>query len=272
MRNGKKISILLALVVLSSIIYFSCQVDNGIAPLPGKIKVTVFFRGTPPKDTQGIYLTVAPEFPPHAINELFHSPNSLPIDQDTVYTEMELPFGHYDAVCLWWYNTNTKSNLADILALPLDASNNLMPLSFDLTAEDPVYEIELFPNWNRVDRNATIEGTIYFNGPFPENTLATAIAAYYKYPANNIEYLTMLKSMDFSIDSNPYHYKLPVHYGNVNYIAVFWLAERAHLTDFKTLGFYQTPDNPGVPAEIYIKQNETISDIDIYADWSKTNE
>jgi len=94
------------LIFFSSLI-LNCSIDHGIAPLPGKIVTTIYFRGTPPVNTQGIYLIVAPEFPPHAINELYHSPNSLPIDKDTVYMEMELPYGHYDAVSLWWYNTET---------------------------------------------------------------------------------------------------------------------------------------------------------------------
>ncbi|UCE08434.1 MAG: hypothetical protein JSW07_10600, partial [bacterium] len=208
------------------------------------------------------------DFPPHAINELYHSPNSLPLDQDTVYTEMELPYGHYDAVSLWWYNMETQSNLADVLALPLDATNSLLPLSFKITLEEPVYEIDLYANWNRVDRDAAIEGTIYFNGPFPANTLATAVAAYQYKPEENVHYLLWLKSMDYSIDENPYHYRLPLRHGSVNYIAVFWLPERASLTDFRTLGFYEDPHVPEQPGKFTIKAGETIKGIDIYADWS----
>lgn len=250
------------------VVLTSCEYDHGIAPLPGKLATTVYFRGTPPENTQGIYLIVAPIFPPHAINELYQSPNSLPIDKDTVYTEMELPYGHYEAICLWWYSTETKSNLADVLALPLDVNNNLLPLSFDVTQEKPVFEIELYANWNRVDRDAAIEGTIYFNGPFPENTLATAVAAYQYKPVENVHYLLWLKSMDFSIDQNPYHYRLPVHHGSVNYIAVFWLPQRAKLTDFKTLAFYKDHNNPDQPAKVSLTAGQTITGIDIFADWS----
>ena len=267
--QNKKLTFIFFILLLAIIL--ECNIDHGIAPLPGKISVTIYFRGIPPSNTQGIYLIVAPKFPPHAINELYHSPNSLPIDKDTVIAEMELPYGNYDAVSLWWYSTETKSNIADVLALPLDPGNNLMPLSFEITSQKPVFEIELYANWNRVDRDAAIEGTIYFNGPFPENTHIIAVAAYQYEPQRNIHYLLWLKSMDYSINKNPSYYRLPVRHGNVNYIAVFWLPERADLTGFRTIGIYKAPDNPPQPGKLSIPADTTISGIDIYADWSLIN-
>ncbi len=261
----------------------SCQVDHGLAPLPGMVRARVlFYGGPPPKNTEGIYLVVAPKFPPRAINELYHSPNSLPFKwdavRDTMVTEMALPYGHYDAISLWWYNTETKSNLADILALPLDASNNLLPLGFDITKEQPVFDIDLRANWSRVDRDASIEGTIYFNGPFPANTLATAVAAYVRKPEANVEFLTMLKSIDFSVgpesdkydaQNNVYHYVLPVRHGTVAYVAVFWLPEGASLTDFWVLGIYEDPNAPGNPGSMSLRAGEAKKGVDIYVDWAK---
>jgi len=275
---------LLIVAVLSMaalLLVVSCELDHGIAPLPGMVRARVlFYGGPPPKNTQGIYLVVAPKFPPRAINELYHSPNSLPFKwdavRDTVYAEMSLPYGHYEAISLWWYNTETKSNLADILALPLDATNNLLPLGFDITPEEPVFEIDLRANWSRVDRDASIEGTIYFNGPFPANTLATAVAAYVRKPEVHVEYLT--KSIDFSVGQesdkfdarrNAYHYVLPVRHGTVEYVAVFWLPERASLTDFRVLGIYEDANAPGQPGTLSIKAGETKSGVDIYVDWAK---
>jgi len=264
----KKYILIFQFLILLLLTTIRCEIDHGIKPLPGKLAATVYFRGTPPENTQGIYLVVAPIFPPHAINEMYHSPNSLPIDKDTVYTEIELPYGHYEAVSLWWYNTETESNLADILALPLDPCNNLLPLSFDISPDEPDFAIDLYANWDRVNRDAAIEGTIYFNGPFPENTLATAIAAYKYEPVENVDYLVYLKSMDFSINDNPYHYRLPIRHGGVNYIAVYWLPEHADLTDFKNLGIYEDPNNPGQPGKLSLAEDETITGVDIYVDWS----
>ncbi len=252
-----------------------CELDHGIAPLPGKLIATIHFRGEPPENTQGIYLAVMPVFPPHAINELYLSPNSLPKDQDTVVTEMELPYGHYDAVSLWWYSTETKSNLADILALPINPFDDFRPVSFDITKAEPVAKMILDANWNKMNRNAAIEGTIQFSGPFPENTLVTAIAAYVDKPERNIDYLVWLESMDFSIEDNKdhtYKYRLPVRNGRYKYIAVFWLPERADLTDFKTVGIYEDPDQPGQAKTVRVNPDETITGIDIFADWSKIND
>lgn len=254
--------------VIACAVLAVCSIDHGLAPLPGQLRAKVIFANNPPSNTQGIYLIVAPQFPPHAINELFHSPNSLPIDRDTVIATMELPYGHYEALSLWWYNTETKSNLADVLALPLDPKNGLLPLGFDITAEKPVYEIELTANWQQVNRNASIEGTIDFNGPFPPNTSVTAVAAYIQKPTASVQYLIWLKSIDFSIDSNPYHYILPVRQGTINHIAVFWLPERAALTDFYTIGVYEDPARPGQPGSLRVRENDKITGIDIHADWS----
>jgi hypothetical protein len=255
-------------VLIIFLIVLSCNTDHGLAPLQAKLKATVYFRGIPPDNTQGIYLVVMPQFPPHAINELFHSPNSLPIGVDSVKTEIDLPLGHYDAVSLWWYSTETKSNLADVIALPLDANNYLVPMSFDLTRENPQAQVDLYASWDRVNRNASIEGTIHFNGPFPANTLATAIAAYRSQPQNGLEYVLLLKSIDFTVSQNPYHFVLPVRNGNIDYIAVFWLPEKANLTDFRTIGIYKDPINPDQAGKILVKAGQKLTGIDIQADWS----
>jgi len=256
-------------------IFFSftiCDFDNGINPLPGKLGVDVIFLNEKiPEQTQGVYLFVAPTFPPHAINELFFSPNSIPLDNDTVYTEIFLPYGHYDAFGLWWYNEETKSNLADIFTLSIFFDQEEFELSlydFEITPDQPYLRTKLFANLNRVDRDAEINGTIYFNGPFPQNTLATAIAAYVQEPVKDTDYFVFLKSMDFSIDENPYHFKLPIDSQNIiKYLAIFWFPERGGLGDFQTIGYYQ--DSNGNPLDIKLQPNQTVSGIDIYADWSK---
>ena len=272
--------IFLLLIIAFSIVFVECNTDHGIAPLPGKLGVDVIFMNSNiPENTQGIYLFVAPEFPPHAINELFLIPNSLPfweIDRtagkyarDTIYTEIDLPYGHYEALGLWWYNKETNSNLADVFTLKIGP--DYLPVPIDITEDEPFVETELWANLTRVERNSFIEGTIYFNGPFPENTLATAVAAYFRKPEKKIEYLVYLLSMDFSINENPYHYKLPVpsRHKIIDYLAVFWLSDRSGLDDFRTLGYYKEDRNkPGPPAKVRIKLNDTVSGFDIDADWS----
>ena len=259
-------------ILFLALLNLSCGDDHGIAPLPGKLELEVkFFNPEIPEDTEGVYLFVAPTFPPHAINELFLSPNSLPLGGDTIQTQMDLPYGHYEAIGLWWYNKKTESNLADVFTLKI--GNNYLPYEFDITPEEPVHTTDMWADLNRVERNAYIEGTIYFNGPIPANTLATAIGAYIKEPEMKIDYLIYLKSMDFSIDENPYHFKLPVYgKGTIRYLAVFWLSDRSGLDDFKTLGFYENPDNPGVPAELKPKPGKPVTGIEIYADWSLIDE
>jgi hypothetical protein len=269
------------LLALPTIIILAsrCSDDHGVAPLPGNLALDVIFINNKiPTDTQGIYLFVAPTFPPHAINEMFLSPNSLPFKKllnnvqegarDTLYTEMNLPYGHYEAIGLWWYNKNTESNLADVFTLKI--GQDLLPVPLDITPEKPFVHTDLWANLTRVERDASIEGTITFNGPFPENTLATAVAAYFRKPDKKVEYLVFLVSMDFSIDENPYHFVLPVssRYKKIDYLAVFWLAERSGLDDFRTIGFYRDPNNSDLPGSIKIKANSASTKIDIQANWS----
>lgn len=257
-----------SILCAAALFWCACRVSHGLAPLPGTLKATVIFRNEPPENTQGIYLSVAPEFPPQAINQMYHSPNSLPIDQDTVRAEIVLPYGHYDAVCLWWYNKNTESNFADILGLPLNPANNLAPLDFSLTEEEPEFSIELYANWNTVKRDASVSGTIHFSGPFPENTQATAVAAYSYVPEEDIHYLIWLKAIDFSVGpespqynsaARTYEYTLPVRHGTIDYLAVFWLAEGDAMTNFTVLGVY--------PGQLSLAAGERITGIPITADW-----
>ena len=270
-KNTKYCLIFLIIVTLG-VWLLICHCDHGIGPVPGILGIDVIFINEDiPEETEGVYLFVAPVFPPHAINELFLSPNSIPLDHDRVYTEIDLPYGHYEAIGLWWYSTETNSNLADVFTLKLD--NEFLPYEFDLTPEAPYHRTTLPANLNRVDRDASIEGTIYFNGPFPPNTLVTTIAAYIQKPVEKPEYLIYLKSMDFSIDENPYHYQLPVSSkGTIKYLVVFWLSDRSGLDDFRTIGYYEDPDNPGQPGAIRLQENQIITGIDIDADWSLINQ
>ncbi len=260
-------------------IALTCEIDHGIEPLPGTLGVEVIFiKSRIPKDTQGIYLFVAPTFPPHAINELFLSPNTLPfweIDttgseyaRDTLYTEISLPYGHYDAIGLWWYNKGTESNLADVFTLKLD--QNYLPAEITLSPDSSYVRTELWANLTRVEREASIEGTISFNGPFPSNTLVTAVGAYLRTPVEKVEYLIYLVSMDFSINENPYHFTLPVpnRYPVLEYLGVFWLSDRSGLDNFQTIGYYEDPNNPGQPGTVTIKKNGSVAGFDINADWS----
>ncbi len=251
------------------IVLIACSVDHGIAPLPGRLQVDVSFRGEAPPNTQGVYLIVAPQFPPHAINELYQVPNSLPLDQKSVTTFIDLPYGHYDAFALWWYSKDTKSNLADMLAMPLDYTNYYLPMGFDITRENPVVKKSLIADWNSVNRDATLKGTVRFNAPFPANTLAVAVAAFKFIPEAPVHFLIYLKSIDFGVNENPYDFVLPVRRGTTGYIAVYWLPENAALMDFKRIGLYSEPGAPDQPASVSLASGETLGGIDIEADWEK---
>ncbi len=266
----RKLVFLIVLAVLPAGL-MTCNVDHGLAPLPGRLELTVIFRNEPPSDTQGIYLTVMPDFPPRAINEVFHSPNSLPIDQDTVRTEIVLPYGDYSAIALWWYSTQVESNLADILAIPIDFTGGLKPLGFTLSEDNPIESMIVRANWEKVNRDAAIEGTIYFDEPFPENTDITAVAAFKTEPQSDIDYLIQLKSIDLSVpqDVKSYKYRLPVKNGSVGYVGVFWLGQRGDLNDFMSVGEYRDPRDSTKIGILRPDAGETITGVDIHVDWSR---
>lgn len=267
-------------MILSSTLFLilfiiGCDVDHGIEPLKGRLEANIIFTGQPPEDTEGIYLTVAPLFPPHAINEMFHSPNSIPLDQSPFQASLDLPYGHYDAFIIWWYSKKTKSNLADILYILPDNHGN--PQSFDITKENPVFHIDRLDLTPEIlNRPSALKGTIQFNGPFPSNTWVTAIAAYSFEPSTGIQYLMYLNSIDFSVGptsenyhpaDNTYTFNLPVRNRiTVQYIAVFWLPEQSDITDFRVLGTFDFSQYSS--PYIFIRDTTTIEGLDIQADWS----
>ena len=257
---------------------FRCSTDHGLEPVKGRLEARIIFSGDPPANTEGIYLAVAPVFPPHAINELYHSPNSLPLDQDTVEVSLDLPYGHYDAFIIWWYGKDTKSNLADILSIVPDNTGN--PQSFDLTEESPVYrfnKLRLSPEI--LDRPSALKGTITFNGPFPDNTWATAVVAYSAEPVSDLDYIVRLKSIDFSVGptsenfdaaTSTYTYNLPIQNKiSIKHIAVFWLPEQAGITDFRVLGTYDFSNQPD--GEFVFEEPTTVDSLDIFADWNQAH-
>ena len=137
--------------------FTSCRTGGGLAPLPGQLQVRIIFLNKDiPPNTEGVYLFAAPRFPPHAINELFMSPNSLPLDNDTVFTQIDLPYGTYEAIGLWWFNKDTQSNLADVFTLNL--GHDLMPVQYEITPEQPVVSTTMYANLDRVERDAFIKG------------------------------------------------------------------------------------------------------------------
>jgi hypothetical protein len=257
------------LSVAALLLLSGCEIDHGLAPVPGKLRARVAFRGTRPEDTQGVYMIVAPEFPPHAINELYQSPNSLPLDQDTVWTEIDLPYGHYEAFGLWWYSKDTRSNLADILALPQDLITG-EPLGFDLTPEKPVVEKVMNANWDDISRDAALKGTVYFDGDFPENTDITAVAAFSAKPVTSLHYLVWLKAIDITIEPGvrSHQFNLPVKSGRIGYIAIFWLPENAPIYDIKIVADARDPNNPEKVWSKTLRVNETVEGIEIHVDWN----
>lgn len=261
---------LIGLIGLFILSQSACDVDHGLAPLPGTMRARVAFRGEPPEDTQGVYLIVAPEFPPHAINELFQSPNSLPTDQDTVWTEIDLPYGRYEAFGLWWYSEDTRSNLADILAMPFDGMTG-EPLGFTLSPEQPFIERQLNANWSNMDRDASVRGTVYFEGEFPENTDVTAVAAFIQQPQSVVQYLVWLKSIDMTVKTGvrKHDFVLPLKNGYVGYIAIFWLAEKMPLYDVQIVGEARDPVNTDALWKKVVKPDSTLSGVEIFVNWDQ---
>jgi hypothetical protein len=262
----KSILLILSVFIL---LQAGCEIDHGLAPIPGKLRARVAFRGTPPEDTQGVYMIVAPQFPPHAINELYQSPNSLPVGQDTVYTEIDLPYGHYEAFGLWWYSKDTRSNLADILALPHDGITG-EPIGFDLSPEEPIAEKVMHANWGDMNRDAALKGTVYFDGDFPSNTNITAVAAFSGRPITSIHYLVWLRAIDITIETGvrSHQFNLPVKSGHIGYIAIFWLAENAPIYDIKIIADARDPSNPEKVWSKTLHADETVEGIEIHVDWN----
>lgn len=249
----------------------TCDIDHGLVPLHSKIGGRVFWTGNPPERTDEVRVAVVKDFPPRTITELLFS-EQISYTQDTVSWEIFVPPGEYAAVAVIWKEKYNSWNLSDVVGLYGASFLNdlLIPNLQPVIVEDEktiLDSLDIVANLNRVNRDAKIEGTITFEGSWPENTGVIGIGAFSKIPApdNLVEYFLNNLALDYSapIFVDQIDYLLRVRSADpIPYISVLWIDDNYDLTSIVDLGFYPDPVNPSLPGTVVVDSAATLSDID----------
>jgi hypothetical protein len=267
------------------LLQLTCEIDHGLEPIRSKIGGMVSFTGDKNPDlTDEVRVALVKQFPPKEINELLfseiilHNDDRLPVDPRP--WEIYVAPGSYEIVAVIWKANNQSWNISDIIGIYGGAfvgDQLVPPFPFKpivIPESGAVIDtINIEANLNRVNRDATIEGRISFEGPWPSNTGVVAIGAFIDIPAqgNIIDYLLKNVALDYSVSTfvNQTDFRLRVRSTDLlKYIAVMWIADSFDFATIRDIGYFRDPADPSKPGIVTPKAGVT-SGIDITVDFSK---
>lgn len=262
-------------LIAVSLFFLSCRVDRGLSPDLGVIKGKIIFEHRTAeilKKTDEIRVAVAKSFPPSEFTELITSPPINKWAGDTVSYELYVPFGTYNILGVVWKGKGKAWNLSDVMGY-YHSAEDFLPSPITVTRSHMVVDsIDVYADFDYVVREASICGTITYNGTWPANTEIMGIGAFRTPPdPNNIFSLLNVSSAKIGIPIfvKTYHYCLPVSAGTYRYIGLFWKAKGTPFTDIHYLGFYTDPDSTEVPGIVTVQKGETKNGVDIFVDFNR---
>ena len=128
--------------------------------------------------------------------------------------------------------------------------------------------IDIDTNLNRVNRDSRIEGTVTFQGSWPDDTGVIGVGAFTEIPTPGVLEDYLLKNVDIDytvpifVDSADY--KLRVHSSDtLKYIAVLWINNSYDLNTIRDIGFYTDPGDPTQPGTVIVPPHSTLPGVDI---------
>ncbi len=284
-RTKRKIVwwIFLSILLITVIIFITCQIDHGLGPLHSKIGGRVNLTGDLPQHTDEIRVAAALTFPPRNINELLFS-DMLQFKSGNEITnrnpewEIYLPEGTYGVVAAIWKGDNQSWNISDVVGVygVTFIGNVLTGLPRPVTIRneyDVLDTINIAANLDRVNRDAAIKGRITFQGKWPEDTGITGVGAFFDIPKKNdpFDYFYKNAALDYGVKTftEQYDYMLRVNSSDtLKYIAVLWIDTSFDLNQIHDIGFYPDPENPEIPGTVVVESNSSVSDINITVDFS----
>ena len=269
----------LYLILFSSIalvaIWFSCNIDHGLYPIDYIIKgKVIFLRGKPPENTDRIEVFALKEFPPQDPRNYVYLGESGALDfksGNEIDYEVRVSRTRYDAVVLLWKEKGYKISLTGLIGIYTTPEQYPLPVAVNISKEYPVADsIDIYSDWNKVTKDASISGKINYKGDWPEETKLLLLVVYKQKPKDettllffeNIDYTQSLK-----VDSSSY--RLLLSRGKYHYIVLFWVGKSfKNLSDLKEIGFYASPDNPEEPGIVDLTAGGDAENIDIYVDFN----
>jgi hypothetical protein len=261
-----------ALLLAFFLLMLSCKIDHGLEPVGSRIAGAVTFSGQIPPKTDQVRVAVTEKFPPRDITELIFS-DALPYREGRADYEIYLPPATYEVVAVIWKEKNQPWNISDVIGIYGGSfvGDLLIPTFEPVTVPDSrtsVEDIDVECNFNKVNRDAAIEGTITFSGTWPDNTGIVGIGAFNDIPkpGDYIDYYFKNVALDYTVP--PYvtrhEYRLRVRSGEtLKYIAVLWINDDYNLASITDLGFYRNPADPSMPGIVAVAPDSIAEGIDI---------
>jgi len=262
--------LLFLLAPLIVIIMVTCEIDHGLYPTSYKITGTIhFFKGEPPENTDRVEVFALKEFPPQDPQNLLYLGRSGKLDYtqgSSIDYEVQVSKTSYQMIGLLWREKGKDWDLTGLMGFYTGGLGNFFPDSAVVTEENPTAEnIDIYANWDRVSKDATISGNITYSGTWPEDTQLLLLAVYPAKPTSDISYF-LFENLDYTqpvfVDSSAY--SLKVNSGVYNYVVLYWVGKSiSNLTDLLDIGYYINPENPDEPGKVVIETGQEKTNIDI---------
>jgi len=274
----KKYYYFLLVSVLFLAAWISCDVDHGLYPIRYMIKGKVrFLRGNAPANTDRIEVYAIKEFPPQDYQNFLYTGESGALDYtlgNEIDYEVQVDPTQYDAIVLLWKEKGYNIDLTGLIGIHTTLEQYPLPVSVKVSKEQPIADsVDIFSDWNKVTKDASISGNIFYSGkwPEPEDTELLLVVVYNKKPTDE-NTLLFFENIDYTqpLFVKSSSYRLLVSSGKYDYIVIFWVGKDiSALTDIIEIGFYQSPDNPGEPGTVDLRAGGEAKNIDINVDFSK---
>ncbi len=262
--------VIITLVLLILIVVITCEIDHGLYPISYKITGTIhFFKGEPPENTDRVEVFALKEFPPQDPQNFLYLGRSGRLDYtqgSSIKYEVQVSKTSYQLIGLLWKEEGEDWNLTGLMGFYTGGLENFFPDSAVVTDENPIVEdINIYANWDRVSKDATISGKIQYSGDWPEDTQLLLLAVYPVKPSSDISYF-LFENLDYTqpvfVDSSSY--QLKVNSGVYNYVVLYWVGKSiSNLTDLLEIGSYKNPSSPDESGKVVISSGQEASNVDI---------
>ncbi len=260
-----------------SLVLISCA-DHGLEAnfFKGTVQGELQISSVVPAATDELRVALVQDFPPASLQGLVTS-DVIAVNKDTsvkmqtVPFALDAPLGEYEAAIVLWKALDQSFILTDIVGIFGNLERfELTPIR--LTEQTPVQaEVNIPLDLSRVNRTAAISGRIDFEGAWPANTSIVALVV-----LKSLADLTNGIPPAISFvprDTQSLSYRVGLAPDRYSAVLVAWLpVGEFNLANIRVLGFFEDPAQRGLPAPVTVGDGETVTNIDITADFANIND
>ena len=272
----KQTAIYSVLLIAFTGLLLTCEIDHGLRPQQYLIKGNVIFlRGQPPDNTDRIEVYAIKEFPPQDPQNMLYLGQSGALDfsnGNTIPYQIPVSPTTYEAIVLIWKEKGYSINLTGLIGIYTTQENYPLPVPVTVSQQQPVAEgIDIYSDWTKVSKDASISGTITYKGEWPADTQILLLAIYRIKPSNATS-LLFFENVDYTqpLNVESSTYRLLVSKGTYQYIVLYWVGKSiSGLEDLVPIGIYENQDQPGSAGIVKVDSGEHVTGIDIHIDFSQ---